>query len=321
MVPSRLLTGGLSGSCIAVYACIRDHLNGESGKCFPGMTRIARQLGITRRTVIRCVASLINAGFMACDRRLGRSNQFVFPSLVTRDKNVTGDATTQGQPITLCSGVTSPHALVSHELYKVTRQNQILCERVLTFMQSAGLWDGVCTESEKGELDYATEWAYMQASAIATRLERHPDDDLGALLAAWKRHGDKYPNDPETFFGNSAGYGAGNEIVDHCTLEHCMIAKPQTVTAATPTVRSVPPPPDLEELTLMHTAFEYCRQVGVQPVSVEWPTRRDAQSLQIVLPPGGRERITAEAEAHLLEAVRMEWPHVAELLLRECAQA
>lgn len=66
------LAKGLSVSERRVAAAIVDHFNGISGRCDPSIDCLAEELGIDRRTVIRCVRKLDRLEIIFKDRHQGR---------------------------------------------------------------------------------------------------------------------------------------------------------------------------------------------------------------------------------------------------------
>jgi DNA-binding MarR family transcriptional regulator len=67
----------LTGGPVAVWIWIADHTN-ERGLAFPGMSRLAKQTGLDRSTVVRAVGKLERAGYLEVKERgsLGKSNLY-----------------------------------------------------------------------------------------------------------------------------------------------------------------------------------------------------------------------------------------------------
>lgn len=61
----------LSSSEKRVAAAIIDHYNRKTGQCDPGLGRIARLIGVSRRTVIRAVGALAKKGYIRKHRHGG----------------------------------------------------------------------------------------------------------------------------------------------------------------------------------------------------------------------------------------------------------
>ncbi len=57
------LSGSLKDSQRSVAAAILDHYNHKTGQCDPSLDTIAFLVGLSRRTVIRCVNGIVRAGF------------------------------------------------------------------------------------------------------------------------------------------------------------------------------------------------------------------------------------------------------------------
>ena len=85
MLPDRLdtliahkvinLSADLSGADKCVAGAIIDHFNRKTGQCDPGIDRLSRLLGCSRRTVIRAVESLDEHELIYCRRHGGRSQR------------------------------------------------------------------------------------------------------------------------------------------------------------------------------------------------------------------------------------------------------
>jgi hypothetical protein len=142
---------------------------------------------------------------------------------------------------------------VSHELEEVTRKKQkhvpngtasqtlfqkeldcVLDGPIGQVMIDAGLWHGEYiyeSESPDADWDYYTSDAWFVANAIEWRLKRRPGDNLQALVDGWKRHSviNAYPHDPQQYFGNSAGFDAGELPIDYYAQEQkIMVSTPRT---------------------------------------------------------------------------------------------
>jgi hypothetical protein len=65
----------LTGTDKRVAAAIIEHFNRKTGQCDPGLDRIARLIGVSRRTAIRSVSCLVLAGVFHVVRHGGRSQR------------------------------------------------------------------------------------------------------------------------------------------------------------------------------------------------------------------------------------------------------
>jgi len=65
------LAEDLTGTEKRVAATIIDHFNRKTGRCDPALGSIARLLGVSRRTVIRAVGSLVLKGYIRKTRHGG----------------------------------------------------------------------------------------------------------------------------------------------------------------------------------------------------------------------------------------------------------
>lgn len=61
-----------------VLSCIWGHQNSKTGLCFPSDERIAQELGINRRTVLRARKLLREAGYLSWEKDLGGTNHYSF---------------------------------------------------------------------------------------------------------------------------------------------------------------------------------------------------------------------------------------------------
>lgn len=57
-----------------VLLVIADHADDQGGSAFPSLERMAQRTGLSRRTVIRAVQALANAGLVAVGKMRGRIN-------------------------------------------------------------------------------------------------------------------------------------------------------------------------------------------------------------------------------------------------------
>ena len=69
------LVGGLNENDRCVGATLLEHFNRKTGRCDPSLGRIARLLGIDKRTVIRSVRHLEDAGLLRKHRHGGNLNR------------------------------------------------------------------------------------------------------------------------------------------------------------------------------------------------------------------------------------------------------
>ncbi len=67
-----LYRSGLPNRAIVVYLYLADRA-GQKGNCFPSVPRIARDTGLSERTVQRAVLDLKKAGFVHVDGRLRKN--------------------------------------------------------------------------------------------------------------------------------------------------------------------------------------------------------------------------------------------------------
>src|SRR6266436_3150172 len=65
----------LTGTDKRVAAALIEHFNRKTGQCDPGLDRIARLVGVSRRTVIRSVSRVVGAGVFHVVRHGGRSQR------------------------------------------------------------------------------------------------------------------------------------------------------------------------------------------------------------------------------------------------------
>ena len=75
---------GLSANDRRVAATIVEHFNRRTGRCDPGLPRIATLLGISERTVIRCVNRLVAAKLIRKTRHGGFGNRNSYEPLWDR---------------------------------------------------------------------------------------------------------------------------------------------------------------------------------------------------------------------------------------------
>ena len=68
----------LSATARLLLAQLLDHRNKRTGECFPHEATLAQELGVTRLTVIRCLARLKKAGLLDVTRTQ-RGNRYKFP--------------------------------------------------------------------------------------------------------------------------------------------------------------------------------------------------------------------------------------------------
>jgi hypothetical protein len=65
----------LTGTDKRVAAALIEHFNRKTGQCDPGLDRIARLVGVSRRTVMRSVSCLVGAGVFHVVQHGGRSQR------------------------------------------------------------------------------------------------------------------------------------------------------------------------------------------------------------------------------------------------------
>jgi DNA-binding MarR family transcriptional regulator len=82
------LSSELSGSEKRVAGAIVDHFNRKTGRCDPSLDRIAGLLGISRRTVIRAVKRMQNAGLFRKDRHGGLSHRNSYQPIWPRFREI-----------------------------------------------------------------------------------------------------------------------------------------------------------------------------------------------------------------------------------------
>lgn len=66
------LLDDLSGTEKRVAAAIIDHFNRKTGQCDPALNSIARLLGVSRRTIIRAIGTLVRKGYFQKTRHGGK---------------------------------------------------------------------------------------------------------------------------------------------------------------------------------------------------------------------------------------------------------
>ncbi len=92
------------------------------------------------------------------------------------------------------------------------------------------------------------------------------------------------------------------------------VTKPKANAENAPTPQSL----DVQDMALTGSIWAYlCDGLGVAPLSVEMPTRRNARTFLVLLPTGVRDRVTPLMRAHVAEAVALQWPKVDALAWRE----
>ena len=62
-----------------ILVLLADHLNGETARLNPGMTRLAERSGMTKRAVITQLASLEKDGILVVERKAGMVNNYRLP--------------------------------------------------------------------------------------------------------------------------------------------------------------------------------------------------------------------------------------------------
>jgi predicted transcriptional regulator len=82
------LTPELSGTEKRVAGAIIDHFNRKTGRCDPSLDRIARLLGVNRRTVIRAVDHLQKLGIVRKDRHGGHLNRNSYEPIWVRFREI-----------------------------------------------------------------------------------------------------------------------------------------------------------------------------------------------------------------------------------------
>lgn len=66
------LSDDLSGTEKRVAAAIIDHFNRKTGQCDPALNSVARLLGVSRRTIIRAIGTLVRKGYFRKTRHGGK---------------------------------------------------------------------------------------------------------------------------------------------------------------------------------------------------------------------------------------------------------
>ena len=87
-VPNVILTNhDLTVGAKLTYAMLL-HYAWQNDRCFPGQDRLAQDMGSGKRSVIRFMAELERAGFVAVKRRgLGQTNLYLLFTVVRNPKN------------------------------------------------------------------------------------------------------------------------------------------------------------------------------------------------------------------------------------------
>ena len=76
LVP-QLRTAGVGLHVLPTYLCLLDHCNSKTGRAWPSINRMAKILGLCRRTVERHMKDLVNAGLvLRNDQKRGRRGRF-----------------------------------------------------------------------------------------------------------------------------------------------------------------------------------------------------------------------------------------------------
>ena len=79
---------GVGLHCLPTYLCVMDHANSRTGRCWMSINRIARILGLCRRTVERHMSELARAGLILRNHqqrgRRGRfsTRRYVIPAIL-----------------------------------------------------------------------------------------------------------------------------------------------------------------------------------------------------------------------------------------------
>lgn len=66
----------MGGTVFLVYAVVKSYTNWSTGRAFPSLELIAEKSGVDRRTVIRALAKLEKAGYIAKEQKLGKANRY-----------------------------------------------------------------------------------------------------------------------------------------------------------------------------------------------------------------------------------------------------
>jgi hypothetical protein len=109
LVDRTQIASGIAGDPRLIPVAVRvgvllalKFLNGQTGRCDPGIGTLSRQAGVCRRQVLRGIEDLERNGWLQVQRRLGIRNAYVIQTSdteVTGDMQVTGDAEVTG-PVT-----------------------------------------------------------------------------------------------------------------------------------------------------------------------------------------------------------------------------
>ena len=82
-----------------LLAQLLDHRNKRTGQCNPGEEKLAEELGVCRRTVIRGLAALKSAGWIEI-KRTQRGNRYEFPMCQNVTSQVTDCHSAECQSVT-----------------------------------------------------------------------------------------------------------------------------------------------------------------------------------------------------------------------------
>ena len=63
-----------------VYSMLTTYVNGKGGKCWPSITKLTSDLGISRPTVINGIKELINAGIITRETGKNNRNEYILSS-------------------------------------------------------------------------------------------------------------------------------------------------------------------------------------------------------------------------------------------------
>lgn len=66
----------MGGTVFLVYAVVKSYTNWATGRAFPSLDLIAEKSGVDRRTVIRALAKLEKAGYIAKEQKQGKANRY-----------------------------------------------------------------------------------------------------------------------------------------------------------------------------------------------------------------------------------------------------
>lgn len=201
------------GDC-QVRAVITKHAD-RSGACWPGVDKIARDMGIHRATVMRATEKLEQLGYLTIEKTEGRSNWYQLAKTSRTDatgkESATGrkDATGSGPPPVACAPRPPSHACA-----KTSRTDATLTQ----VLNSVHLTQGAA-HADLDDQRRAEEQRRIQEEKEAKMRDGLRADYLVAV-ASHPKHARYMEREPlirrhiEDLIGVSANQGSNGEAID-----------------------------------------------------------------------------------------------------------